>query len=416
LSRLADPVAPAASAGEAAGALYTLYRSRMYAYCVGQLRDRQEADDAVQTTFLYAFAMLERGVVPRAELPWLYTIAHNVCRTRRRSLKRRSRHESGVDLETLHEVIGRPDETGEELEGLGASLASLPENQRQALLLREWQGLSYDEIGLRLGLSQSAVEAVLFRARRSLAQRMRQQTPARLGAAVNVGFLLGALRKLGAYAATTKAATAALAVGVAAGVAALPAADTASRLRAPSPPRTTHTTFAPPPTAPARPVAPAVQDRGATRAAAVRHAAPAPSVASRQAAADAALPPVLAQPAASAVPPAQPTSQAGPVAAAPRTDTPLPPSPAPPAAGTDTPTQPASPAPPAAATDAPKLPLPPPVDHVVPPIDQVVAALPQLPPILPQLPQLPPTPTTPVDLTHPLPSLPQEGTPIQAGK
>jgi RNA polymerase sigma-70 factor (ECF subfamily) len=203
--------------GDTTASLYSQHHHRIHAYCLGQLRDRTEADDAVQSTFLYAFALLQRGVRPRTELPWLYTIAHNVCRTRRRSLKRRMKLESAVDLHTLHDTLGRDDPARDELDSLGTSLAELPETQRQAFLLREWRGLSYSEIALRLDLSESAVEALLFRARRTLARKLRRTTEraASLSSAV---FVFGRLRRLGPLA-TGKAAAAALVVGLAAGTA-----------------------------------------------------------------------------------------------------------------------------------------------------------------------------------------------------
>ena len=49
-----------------------------------------------------------------------------------------------------------------------------PEQQRRALLLREWQGLSYREISEQLGITQAAVETLLFRARRSLAASLQR--------------------------------------------------------------------------------------------------------------------------------------------------------------------------------------------------------------------------------------------------
>ena len=203
--------------GDTTASLYSQHHHRIHAYCLGQLRDRTEADDAVQSTFLYAFALLQRGVRPRTELPWLYTIAHNVCRTRRRSLKRRMKLESGVDLHTLHDTLGRDDPARDDLDSLGTSLAELPETQRQAFLLREWRGLSYSEIALRLDLTESAVEALLFRARRTLARKLRRTTEraASLSSAV---FVFGRLRRLGPLA-TGKAAAAALVAGLAAGTA-----------------------------------------------------------------------------------------------------------------------------------------------------------------------------------------------------
>jgi len=226
LSQLADtsPILTEtpARADEDAATLYDCYGTRIREYCYGQLRDRQEAEDAVQSTFLYAFTLLRRGETPRKPLPWLYTIAHNVCRTRRRALKRRSRVESSVDLDAVQETIGRNDPPHEDLAHLASSLAALPLSQRTALLLREWQGLSYGEIAIELGLTESAVEAVLFRARRNLAKKLQYVTD-RAATIAGTVLLLPSLRRLSPFgpAAKTAAATAVL-VG---GTALLPIAD-----------------------------------------------------------------------------------------------------------------------------------------------------------------------------------------------
>ena len=59
----------------------------------------------------------------------------------------------------------------EQLDALREALATLPERQRRAILLREWQGLSYAEIADELRLTVGAVETLLYRARRSLTSR-----------------------------------------------------------------------------------------------------------------------------------------------------------------------------------------------------------------------------------------------------
>jgi RNA polymerase sigma factor (sigma-70 family) len=194
-------------ADEDAATLYDCYGVRIREYCYGQLRDRQEAEDAVQSTFLYAFTLLRRGETPRKPLPWLYTIAHNVCRTRRRALKRRSKVESGVALDSVQETIGRNDPQNEDLAHLASSLAALPLSQRTALLLREWQGLSYGEIAVELGLTESAVEAVLFRARRNLAKRL-QYVSDRAATVAGAVLLLPSLRRLSSLGPGAKAAAA----------------------------------------------------------------------------------------------------------------------------------------------------------------------------------------------------------------
>src|ERR1700752_292278 len=71
--------------------LYRQYGKQIYAYCLHQLRSREEAEDAVQTTFLNAFRGLQRGTTAHFEQAWLYKIAQNVCIARRSSSGRRLR-------------------------------------------------------------------------------------------------------------------------------------------------------------------------------------------------------------------------------------------------------------------------------------------------------------------------------------
>ena len=166
----ADPV------GVRLQSLYDRFGRQIYGYCLQRLRSPEEAEDAVQTTFMNAFRGLKRGTVPQAEQAWLFAIAQNVCFARNSSSWKRSRFESAGDFDTIQEVVpSRQSERGDELIGLEDALAAMPENQRRAILLREWQGLSYREIAGELELSQSAVETLIFRARRALAKGLEQQ-------------------------------------------------------------------------------------------------------------------------------------------------------------------------------------------------------------------------------------------------
>ena len=83
-----------------AGVLYERYSGRILAYCLHALRDRGEAEDAVQTTFLQAHRALARGTTPEHEFAWLHTIAKNVCRVQKRTAARRA-VVTGVDLDTF---------------------------------------------------------------------------------------------------------------------------------------------------------------------------------------------------------------------------------------------------------------------------------------------------------------------------
>src|SRR5689334_9757895 len=156
--------APVAS-GARAEELFHRYREQILAFCLYRLGDRQDAEDALQSTFLNAFRALEKGVVPFAEAAWLFKIAQNVCVTRRRSAVRRRRLESP---EPLADSVASPEHDADGIVDLTGALHHLPLRQRRALVLREWQGPEYREIANALGLTHAAVETLLHRARRSL--------------------------------------------------------------------------------------------------------------------------------------------------------------------------------------------------------------------------------------------------------
>jgi len=192
LGARAKPAADGAAA--ATRALYERHGRRVLSFCLNRLRDREEAQDAAQTTFVYVLRALDRGVVPRHEIAWLLTIAQNVCRSARRSHSR-DPAATGVDPEELA-AVPDPTEPGREelLAALREALSQLPENQRRAVLMREWQGLSYADIADELQLSVAAVETLLFRARKGLQCRL-ERARARLGV-VDLGSLLSLVKSL----------------------------------------------------------------------------------------------------------------------------------------------------------------------------------------------------------------------------
>jgi RNA polymerase sigma-70 factor (ECF subfamily) len=201
--------------------LYERYASRLYGFCLARLGSREEAEDAVQTTFLNAFRGLSRGVVPASESAWLFKIAENVCLSRHRATFRRRRVEAPGDLSLVEETVAAPARADEELIPLEDALAEMPEGQRRALLLREWQGLTYREIAAELEVSQSAVETLIFRARRSLARRLEapRERLRRVGQAIDVGAALSALKGALSTGAAVKAAVAGVALtGLVAGI------------------------------------------------------------------------------------------------------------------------------------------------------------------------------------------------------
>ena len=170
LVRESPATARAETAADGAAHLYEQYYDRVFGYCLYHLGSREEAEDVAQTTFMWAFRGLRRGVVPRSEASWLFTIAQNACRARHRSRGRKRDREVLSDPVVLADISPAHIADADELIGLEDALARMPELQRRAILLREWRGLSYKEIAEELQLSDAAVETLIFRARRSLAE------------------------------------------------------------------------------------------------------------------------------------------------------------------------------------------------------------------------------------------------------
>jgi RNA polymerase sigma-70 factor (ECF subfamily) len=162
---------PAATGLETAATarLYERHSPRVFRYCLRMLGNREDAEDATQTTFMQAFRALQRGVVPTFETAWILTIAKNVCHARYRSGKRRAAVELVRDPQDIEELAAGAESANGALMGLQEALVRLPEMQRRAFLLREWKGHSYAEIAEELGVTVPAVEALIFRARRALA-------------------------------------------------------------------------------------------------------------------------------------------------------------------------------------------------------------------------------------------------------
>lgn len=207
-----------------AARLFGEHAEELLGFCWRQLGSRSEAEDAVQTTFLYALRGLRRGVVPECDAAWLTAIAKNVCHAQRRTRDRRGSLTSGRDLDDL--CVAQPvgDEDGV-LDGLQSALASIPETQRQAIVLREWRGVPPREIASLMGMSAPATHALLTRARHSLAEALSVARKPVVG----LGWLVVELRaQLGALFGGAAAKTAAVVV-IAVGVGVSGAAVEASR-------------------------------------------------------------------------------------------------------------------------------------------------------------------------------------------
>jgi RNA polymerase sigma factor (sigma-70 family) len=151
--------------------LYRAHAGQIYRYALAVLGNRADAEDVTQTTFLNAYRSLESGVRPRKPSNWLLAIASNVMKQRFRAQRTRPR-----DV-VFDDRVGQDvaEEATPTIGELLAALRRIPPLQREAIVLREFEGRSYAEIADILNVSTSALETLLFRARRSLAEELESQ-------------------------------------------------------------------------------------------------------------------------------------------------------------------------------------------------------------------------------------------------
>ncbi|HEX7291770.1 MAG TPA: sigma-70 family RNA polymerase sigma factor [Conexibacter sp.] len=156
-------------------ALYDRHHPAILGFCRHMLGTREEAEDAVQHTFLAAFRDLARHEKPVELRPWLFAIARNRCL----SLLRARRMHVAIELaEPATDGLAATVERREDLRELLSDLASLPEDQRAALLLAELGALDHAGIATVLGCPREKVKALVFQARTSLAaSREARATP-----------------------------------------------------------------------------------------------------------------------------------------------------------------------------------------------------------------------------------------------
>jgi RNA polymerase sigma factor (sigma-70 family) len=161
----AVPELPVLARDQAFEILYRRYVKDVYHYALALLRNPADAEDVTQTTFLNAYRAYQRGIEIEKPHNWLIKICHNVARTR---YARASRRVKEVPLEDHVDQLAVPDADQPDVVGVLRALGRLPFNQRAALAMRELEGRSYAEIADTIGVSVSAVETLIFRARKTL--------------------------------------------------------------------------------------------------------------------------------------------------------------------------------------------------------------------------------------------------------
>jgi RNA polymerase sigma factor (sigma-70 family) len=161
-------------------ALYQRYHRRIAAYVYGMVNDYGRAEDITQEVFISALRRMRETDRAIAFKPWVYEIAKNACIDQFRRSKRAEEvsfdAEDGLGAADYGRLVTNgpsPDaavDAKQQLAHLCGAFGGLSETHHQILVLRELEGLSYREIGEKMGLSRPSVESTLFRARRRLTE------------------------------------------------------------------------------------------------------------------------------------------------------------------------------------------------------------------------------------------------------
>jgi RNA polymerase sigma factor (sigma-70 family) len=161
-------------------ALYMRYQGRITAYVRGMVHDHGRAEDITQEVFMSALRRMRETETQIVFKPWIYEIAKNACI----DAWRRSRKTNEVSFDA-HDALGADDhgrlagpgvtphaaiDAKFAFDNLCGAFGGLSQTHHEILVMREFEGLSYREIGERLGMSRPGVESTLFRARRRLSE------------------------------------------------------------------------------------------------------------------------------------------------------------------------------------------------------------------------------------------------------
>ena len=158
--------------------LVAAYEKNVFNVALQMTGNREDAQDMTHEAFIKAYSSLSTFRGDSKFSSWLYRIVSNVCLDFKRRQSRRPSSSLTVEDdegENIQLDIADESQSPEALlerkmtrEAVRAGLQQLPDEQRQILLLREIQGLSYEEIGEVMGLEAGTVKSRIFRARKKL--------------------------------------------------------------------------------------------------------------------------------------------------------------------------------------------------------------------------------------------------------
>lgn len=176
---------------QAFACLVETYSARVYNVCFNYLGNRQDAEDCTQETFIKVFRAIADFDYRASFYTWIYRIAANTCHDFCRKNRKAIVHSLDEGMETedsqvylqITDPAPLPDEQAEKTElcrMIRQEIQNLPEYLRDIIVLRDLDGLSYQELAEVLELTEGTVKSRLSRARRQLMENIsrREQTAA----------------------------------------------------------------------------------------------------------------------------------------------------------------------------------------------------------------------------------------------
>ena len=144
------------------------YADRLFRFAFSSLRNREQAEDVVQESFARVWEKVENVEFEKAKY-YLFTTAHHAMIDEARLRQRFVSAEDYTPAEEKTQAAPYPDVN----DILHKALTTLPEAQRNALLLRDYEGYSYQEIGDITGMTEAQVKVNIFRARTALKNKLK---------------------------------------------------------------------------------------------------------------------------------------------------------------------------------------------------------------------------------------------------
>lgn len=154
-------------------AIYRAHAPAVHAYCLRRTSS-EDAKDALADVFVVAWRRFDDLPEDDDVLPWLYVVARNVLKDRQRSRRRQARLTAKVASQVSLAVDGPEPQVvrSSEHEAVLRALERLPDRDREAIRLVEWEGVSRDQVAEMMFVSRSAIDKRISRAYKKMARTL----------------------------------------------------------------------------------------------------------------------------------------------------------------------------------------------------------------------------------------------------